>query len=555
MYKWLFIFLMPISLFAQSKKKKLQLAALACKHQQAIFDNLVGNLQQHIGILASDSFEGRRSGSNGANLAINYIANYFETAKLQPTSTNNYIQNFNFNEGLQYKNKETSFLIQDTPLLLEDDFFPFAFSKQELVVSNATMSFKEPNEVWFFDVANLLQDNLQNPHFSIESYLKKYAKIAYDQHATGLIVYNSNDSIVDNIFFDKNDTSSQSLLPIIYIKKQAIKKYFNDVTATYKMAFSVKINKIQRNISNVVGIINNNANKTIVIGAHYDHLGFGEDKNALDTLQQIHNGADDNASGCAAMLELIPILKQEIYNKANYIFIGFGGEELGLLGSKYWLQHPTINTNIDYMINLDMVGRYDSATKLTIGGFGTTNIWGNVLPNIASNLQIKFDSTGSGPSDHASFYKNKIPVLFFFTGSHKDYHKTSDKTDKINFIGTANIVNYIATIVANTKDSSNFSFVATKDAAMGNNTKFTVSLGIMPDYSFLGNGVKIDAIIGNKIASKIGLQSGDILQQLGSYKFNDVNSYMQILAKFKKGDNTKLIIKRGEEGKEFDIVF
>jgi hypothetical protein len=233
----------------------------------------------------------------------------------------------------------------------------------------------------------------------------------------------------------------------------------------------------------------------------------------------------------------------------------FSGEELGLLGSKYWLQHPTKNITPNYMINMDMVGRYDTAKKLTIGGFGTSPTWGAIFPNLKTNLMYKLDSTGGGPSDHASFYRANIPVLFFFTGSHSDYHKTSDDFEKINYQGQAQIVQLIKQIIALANNENKLSFLKTAEPAMGKSSKFTVSLGVIPDYGYSGVGVRIDGVSPGKLAQKIGLQAGDILLSLGEINFTDVMSYMTALSKFKKGDATKVTIKRGEVNVVFDVVF
>ena len=306
---------------------------------------------------------------------------------------------------------------------------------------------------------------------------------------------------------------------------------------------------------NVVAYINNNAENTIVLGAHYDHLGFGEDKNALDALHDVHNGADDNASGTAALIELSKLLKKTAPKSNNYLIIHFSGEELGLFGSKYWLDNPSVAIKPNYMINMDMVGRYDTSHKLTVGGYGTSPTWGEVFTSInPQNLLIHFDSTGSGPSDHASFYRADIPVLFFFTGSHSDYHKTTDDWEKINYDAEKDIIKLIYKIIETTDSKGKLVFTKTAEPKVGK-TKFSVSLGVIPDYGYTGTGLRIEGASAGKIGEKIGLQKGDILLQLGEYKITDINSYMQVLGKFKKGDAAKLKIKRGEEEKEFDIVF
>lgn len=547
----LFLLITPFIVFAQSKKKKLKLAIEAQKKDSI---TLIANLKKHIELLASDSFEGRRTGTNGEQLAMNYLITQYKTIGLEPANGNDYTQQFDYDEGKFYKNEETFLKVNNATLTQTEDFFPLAFSKQTVLKSNAAIALKESGEIWFYDVKDVLEENKENPHFDIEDFIKKEVNKVALNGATALILFNSS-TIIDNIIFNKNDTSKTVAIPVLYITSSAQKKYFKDIETTNKIELSVSIENLKRKVNNVLGFINNNATHTVVLGAHYDHLGFGEDKNALDTAKSIHNGADDNASGCAALLELARLLKLSNFKNNNYLFIHFSGEELGLIGSKHWLEKPTINISKNYMINMDMIGRYDTTHKLTIGGFGTSPIWAEVMPNLPTNIITKYDSTGSGPSDHASFYRKNIPVLFFFTGSHNDYHKATDDFEKINYVAEADIVKYIYSIVGKTDCKGRLQFTKTAEPAMGKNSKFTVSLGVIPDYGFNGTGVKIDGVSSGKLAEKIGLQAGDVLMQLGDYKFVDVMSYMQALSKFKKGDKTTLQIKRKEEVKEFEIVF
>ena len=307
----------------------------------------------------------------------------------------------------------------------------------------------------------------------------------------------------------------------------------------------------------MIGYIDNGAAQTIVIGAHYDHLGYGEDHNSLWTGEkQIHNGADDNASGTASVVELARMLKKSKLRHNNYLFICFSGEELGLYGSKYFTEHPTVDMpSVNYMMNADMVGRLNNSThSLTIGGFGTSPAWSKVVEGKTKYLNINFDSSGIGPSDHTSFYLKNIPVLFFFTGTHEDYHKPTDDVEKINLTGELLVIKYMYHIIEETDGLNKITFSKTREPKMAS-AHFTVSLGIMPDYTFSGKGVKADGIIDGKIAQRAGIKTGDIIVKLGGYSFSDIYSYMDVLSKFKKGDSTKVTVLRGNDEKTFDIVF
>ncbi len=541
--------LFPSLLFAQSKKKKKQMLL----DEQKANTVLVTNLRNHVHYLADDKLEGRRTGSKGELLAMEYLVKQYTDNHIDPKGTNGYIQEFEINEGKQVT-ANSFFKVNGNDLKLTEDYIPLAFCKNTSLKGAPAMALSEKGEPWFFDLKDELEANQNSPHFDVETVIKKQAETVAKKGATALIVYNST-KLTDNVLFNKNDKSPASDIPVIYITAEGCKKYFHDHAATINIELNIAMEENKRMARNVVAYINNNAPTTVILGAHYDHLGYGEDKNALDVGHEIHNGADDNASGTAALIELAKMLKQSSPKNNNYLIIHFSGEELGLFGSKYWVEHPSTNITANYMINMDMVGRYDTAHKLTIGGYGTSPVWGDVFATHTSpKLITKFDSSGSGPSDHATFYRSNIPVLFFFTGSHPDYHKATDDWDKINYEGEKDIVQYIYQLIQATDGKGKLAFTKTAEQQMGR-VKMTVTLGVIPDYGYTGTGMRIDGVSPGKLAERTGLKTGDVLLQLGEYKFVDVMSYMNALSKFKKGDKTKLKIKRGEEEKEFDIEF
>ena len=310
--------------------------------------------------------------------------------------------------------------------------------------------------------------------------------------------------------------------------------------------------------NNVVAFIDNHAANTVVIGAHYDHLGMGDAKHSTYVgPPAVHHGADDNASGVAAMLDLAQLLKASAYKNNNYVFIAFSGEELGLYGSKWYMQHPTVAADkINYMINLDMVGRVDSNTHtLTVNGVGTSPTFKEILDKLKTPLHIKTTESGLGPSDHTSFYLQNIPVVFLFSGQHKDYHKPSDTEDKINYAGMVDVVNYTMALIGELNDKGKLAFTKTKDDNVDSAPKFKVTLGVIPDYTFDGEGMRIDAVKDDRPAAKAGLKSGDIVLKLGDVKVTEMGTYMKALAQFNKGDKTKVTIKRGTEVMEKEIEF
>lgn len=517
---------------------------------------IIENLRSEIAYLASDRLEGRRTGAPGERLAYEYLANQFKTIGLLPKGdSNTYLQAFEVNEGKEIL-PATHFIINGNELTLHEDFFPFTFSAQGAVESNASPAFLEIDHPWFLDIKEILEKNKSNPHFDLENAIKNQVLEFAQKGATAVLIFNTG-LIDDDLKFEDKEKIAAQNIPVIFIKKNAAQKFLNDPGANLDIKLTVAIGDKIRNGHNVIGYIDNGAANTIIIGAHYDHLGYGEDHNSLWTGErEIHNGADDNASGTASVIELARMLKNSKLKNNNYLFLCFSGEELGLYGSKYFTEHPAVNLDgVNYMINSDMIGRLnDSSHSLTIGGYGTSPSWGKVFDKKEKYLTVHFDSSGIGPSDHTSFYLKNIPVLFFFTGTHKDYHKPTDDVEKINFTGELMVIKYIYNIIEETNKEGKLAFSKTREPKMGG-TRFTVSLGIMPDYTFNGTGVRADGIIDGKIAQKEGMQTGDVVIKLGDYNTADLNSYMKALSNFKKGDATKVTILRETKELTFDIVF
>ncbi len=295
--------------------------------------------------------------------------------------------------------------------------------------------------------------------------------------------------------------------------------------------------------TNVIGFIDNEAENTIVIGAHYDHLGMGNQSSLHRGEQAIHNGADDNASGIAILLQLAQNLKTKHVGH-NYLFIAFSGEEMGLLGSNFFTKNPTLSLGkVNYMINLDMVGRLREDKSLSISGTGTSVLWKQVLNANNPGFQLVLSESGIGPSDHTSFYLQDIPVLHFFTGQHADYHKPTDDPGKLNYEGMEMISDYIFDIIGELDDNSKLVFKRTKNETE-EVPRFKVTLGVIPDYLFSGKGMRIDGISEGRPAQKAGLQKGDVVVKLGDSTVVDMMSYMRALSSFNEGDDTEVTVDR-----------
>jgi len=308
---------------------------------------------------------------------------------------------------------------------------------------------------------------------------------------------------------------------------------------------------------NVVGFMDNGGSRTVIVGAHYDHLGWGGSGSRAPDDSLIHNGADDNASGVAAMLEIADLLSDEPPTQ-NVLFIAFSGEERGLIGSKYYAAHPTIDlADVNYMINLDMVGRLKADRGLVIGGAGTSPTWIPLLEELGGDtFHLKFDSSGVGPSDHTSFYLKDIPVLFFFTGQHPQYHKPSDDSNLINYPGIEEIAELAASVIRETDGGERLAFTKTRDTSQDQRAAaFKVTLGVMPDYAWQGHGLRIDAVLDDRPGSRAGLEDGDVVIRIGENEVTDIYSYMEALGKFDSGDETTVVVKRGDEELEKSVTF
>lgn len=300
--------------------------------------------------------------------------------------------------------------------------------------------------------------------------------------------------------------------------------------------------------TNVIGFWDNKAATTVVIGAHYDHLGMGGEGSLHREGAAIHNGADDNASGVAIMLQLALKLQAPEYSGNNYLFIAFSGEEMGLLGSNYFTKNPTIDIEtVNYMINMDMVGRLNADKALAVHGLGTSPIWGQTVFAANTDFKIAEHESGVGPSDHTSFYLNDIPVLHLFTGQHDDYHKPGDDAEKLNYVGMQMIETYILDIVKEVDNNGKLKFTKTKDESSAV-PSFKVGLGVVPDYLYSGKGMRIDGVSEGKAAQNANLQKGDVVIKMGDSTVTDMMSYMRVLSTFDQGDKTTVVVLR--EGAE-----
>ena len=309
------------------------------------------------------------------------------------------------------------------------------------------------------------------------------------------------------------------------------------------------------NAQNVLGLIDNGGARTVILGAHFDHLGMGGEGSLYRGEPAIHNGADDNASGVAVLLKVAKMLKEHPEARDNYLIVFFSGEEMGLLGSNYFAKNPALSLEqVPYMINLDMVGRLREEKTLSVSGTGTTPVWPQTLNSLNPGFELVLSESGVGPSDHTSFYLQDIPVLHFFTGQHEDYHKPSDDAELLNYEGMNLIASYIMDITQEMESQEEVAFRTTKNESE-EVPRFKVAMGVIPDYLFSGEGMRIDGVSEDKPAQKAGLQKGDVVVQLGDSTVVDMMSYMRALSVFETGDETTVVVSRDGEQVRAKITF
>lgn len=510
-----------------------------------------GQLRADIGYLASDELEGRRTGTPAEVKAALYIEERYKAANIPPYKSQYRIP-FHFDYGKEIA-KTTAIRINNNPLKVSEDVFPLPFSASRHVNNDVLPEVMEQGSIWLMPVFSD-KDQAENPHFEVEKHLYEAAKEAEKQGATGVLFYDAFDSKYAPTF-NKHSEYDAVGIPLAVISYKAYQKYINtDKKGSVQVELNIQVNKAERSSNNIAAYIDNKAPYTVIIGAHYDHLGYGEDGNSLHANavkeHQIHHGADDNASGTAAVLEMARWVKKKKLHHYNYLFLNFSGEELGLYGSKAFVKDQHIDsTKFAYMINMDMVGRLnDSTHHLEVGGIGTSPAWADVADMAGKDFKVSLDSSGVGPSDHTSFYHAGVPVLFFFTGSHKDYHKPSDKADLINYPGEVAVIKYVERVVAKMdQEEIKPTYTVTRQNTVGR-VNFKVTLGIMPDYTYETGGVRVDGLSDNRPAIKAGIKQGDIITKLGDIKIMGMQTYMEALGKFRPGDKTQVTITR--DGKE-----
>ncbi len=557
----------------------------------------IHELKQHIKILASDSLEGRKPGTRGGNLAADYIK-----SQLIPISTpisHSYFQKFNIISGYSIGG-DNFFRFGNYSFIPAVDYIPVGYGVSaeldaELVFAGYGLEVKK-NELEWNDYKNIdvsgkwvlivrggpdnIVDHKRFLQYSID---RLKIKKAISKGAKGVILVNSpffkwEDRLMNLTTGNKERDS----IPVIHLKISAADKLLSKKNGIRKLeqkmvrkkkssAFSInkkvhiRTQIIQETIpgKNVLGVIEGNdpflKNEYIVVGAHYDHLGFGGYRSGsrMSDQKAIHNGADDNASGVASIIEIgekLYLNRSKL--KRSVLLIAFDGEEMGLLGSFAFIKSKLIAVkSLKSMFNFDMVGRYNNSLKqLKIKGTGTSKDWDVVLKKGAkgSNVDLVLSEYGLGPSDHANFYRNKIPAIMITTGLHSDYHTPYDVIEKINFKGQKIVSDIAYELIFNAAtEPLEFTFTPT---TYKSKTGLGVDLGIIPDVkSKIKGGLQIRDIVKNSYSDKAGLLKGDIITKINNVKIKSLKEYVHFIQKLKKGQDLSISIVREKSFKTFQI--
>lgn len=557
-------------------------------------DITVQELEQHVGYLASDGFGGRLPGTGGDKLSRAYIAGEFQRAGLELLADN----------GFQYFDVVTSVEAGENNALVfpglysvaGEDFIPLSFSKNgslaaEVVfagygfqVENDSLKWDDYSGInikdkWVVILRGEPGEENSNSPFVANIGLREKVLAAKDNGAGGVLfvsgpAFDEDDELM-RMFYDK--TTADAGIPVFHIKRYIAdsllgksiasleKKITDDMSpasfvskAVLEGTSEVVHQKVQT--ANVVARIYGNdpafEDEIVVIGGHFDHLGMGgpgSGSREPDT-EAVHNGADDNASGVAGIIEMaekIAANKHEL--KRTLVVVAFGAEEMGLIGSKYFVENPVIDMEkVVAMFNFDMIGRLSEERSIAVGGTGTSLETEDLLNTYLDKFDMKgsFSKEGFGPSDHASFYAEDIPVFFISTGAHQDYHTPQDDIEFINFEGQKLVADFSAALVmdvANRDKALTYQEAGAKTRS-GGRMRFKVTLGIVPDFtSDANNGLGVGGVKKDGPAEKGGMQKGDIIVALDGMEVANIYDYMARLKKLEKGQIITVDVMRAGE--------
>jgi len=560
-------------------------------------------LKEHISFLASEECEGRKPGTKGDLLASEYIRKELLKNGLKPLGKNAF-QQFDVLVSVKY-GTDIKFSVGNKKFEFKKDFLPLTESGNstatgKVVFAGYGLDIESKNVKWNdfenIDVSGnwvmiLMGSPSDKGKFMFMDGLRDKLGNAKEKKALGVILVNGHRYNKDDDLIELSKNLSRKIrfkFPVINVKREianmilapgdlTVKEleehfYSEQIPCSFETGITVSAsvnlvtekNKTQNIVALIEGTDPELKKEYIVIGAHHDHLGYGGPASGsrVPDTNAIHYGADDNASGVATVIEIAEKLQANRKNlKRSVIAITFASEEQGLVGSKYFVNHPIVDLkDIKAMFNFDMVGRLDKREKrITIAGTGTgAGLQKIIKMHNKNGLKIKTSKSGFGPSDYASFYSKNIPVIAINTGLHTDYHTPADKVDLINFEGQKTVSDYAYSLIikiANLEKPLEFK-ESGSPRSMNSRPRFKVTLGIMPDVSDSSDGgLIIDGVMNGKPAKAAGLKKGDKIIALDGEKIGNIYDYMNKLKKFKTGQKITVEVIRNGKNKIFEVQF
>lgn len=554
-------------------------------------------LRGRIELLASDALAGRASGTPGNEQAARALARAFRSAGLKPIGTSRqvepgaaldgsgYFQPFDFTAGLARGSGnalEAEFAGRKVAYAVDTEFEPAGISgsgraEGALFFAGYGIQSKDPARDDFQNadvrgkVLLLLAgwpDNDPRSPLAEFAGIHRKAIVARDRGAAAMLLVLPADSRPPSVGAEEGIADEG--LPIFLVRRSVAQEWLSSAGRSLgevetalahapaafplpvKVRLSANVEKVRKPTANVVGLLEGSdpalRDEVVVIGAHFDHLGMGGASSLSESREPaVHHGADDNASGAAGVAALAEEFSAGPRPRRSLLFIAFTGEELGLLGSSWYVKHPAVPlARTVAMINMDMIGRLRDG-KLTVIGSGTSPAWDALLDavNSEAKLQLARTAGGFGASDQQSFYAAKVPVLFFFTGVHADYHRPSDTADKINIEGEARVLEFVASCARRIGDGPERP--AYREGAAGPSpgaTSFKVFLGTIPDYSVEAEGVQLSGVREGSPAQKAGLAAGDVIVKFGDQSVRNVEDYAVALGGHRPGDVVPIVVRR-----------